>query len=126
LHWLAYYSDGAGFRRRHCSGSHWLIWLIGVAGKFAINYVKYRCGSMPCRRQVLVRLDRIAAANRLMILSGADRPSRKIASIANLSQPEDLTIERNLFLGRLLSQKPGHKPSLAGVQRAGSRLENVL
>jgi len=61
-----------------------------------------------------------------MILAGARRPSRKIAPIANLSQPEDLTIERKLFLGRLLSHKTGDKPSLAGGSTAGSRLENVM
>jgi len=61
-----------------------------------------------------------------MILAGARRPSRKIAPIVNLSQPEDLTIECNRFLGRLLSQNTGHKPSLAGVPTAGSRLEKVL
>jgi hypothetical protein len=61
-----------------------------------------------------------------MILSSADRPSRKIAPIANLSQPEDLTIECNPFLGMLLSQKRRTDPLPEGVSTAGLRPENVL
>ncbi|MGD0464991.1 MAG: hypothetical protein ABSB74_21110 [Tepidisphaeraceae bacterium] len=61
MHAWRRYPDGAGFRRFHSSGNHWLIWLIGVAGRLVNNCVKYRCGSMPCRRQVLVQLERIAA-----------------------------------------------------------------
>jgi hypothetical protein len=33
------YSAGDGFRRFHSSGNHWLIWLIGEAGKFVSNCV---------------------------------------------------------------------------------------
>jgi hypothetical protein len=54
------FPDGIGFRsRRSCS--HRSIWLMGVAGKFVINRVKYCCDLMLCRRQALVGLERIAA-----------------------------------------------------------------
>jgi hypothetical protein len=56
-----FYPDGDGFCCFQLSGNHWLIWLIGVAGRFVRSWVKYRCGSMSCRRHVLVMLLRIAA-----------------------------------------------------------------
>ncbi|MGD0462132.1 MAG: hypothetical protein ABSB74_06560 [Tepidisphaeraceae bacterium] len=35
------YPDGGGFRRFQSSGNHWLIWLVGVAGRFVSNCVRY-------------------------------------------------------------------------------------
>ena len=45
----------------HWSGSQASSSLNFVCGRFINSWVRYSCGSIWCRRQVLVRLDRIAA-----------------------------------------------------------------